>query len=184
VAPIWEDGHRPHPFDGPMMSRWIVPQDDTHTMFIEFRHASEKEGVTPTWWADRSVVLPGQLANGDSQEASQRRPGDYEAQVSQRPIAVHALEHLGATDRGVIMFRQQIRKGIRAVQAGEAPPGLCLKADAVIPTYCNDTIVRVPIAPTPEEDRQLMRATGRRLAESYLECPPSLGGVTVSAETT
>jgi phenylpropionate dioxygenase-like ring-hydroxylating dioxygenase large terminal subunit len=184
VAPIWEDGHRPHPFDGPMMSRWIVPQDDTHTMFIEFRHASEKEGVTPTWWADRSVVLPGQLANGDSQEASQRRPGDYEAQVSQRPIAVHALEHLGATDRGVIMFRQQIRKGIRAVQAGEAPPGLCLKADAVIPTYCNDTIVRVPIAPTPEEDRQLMRATGRRLAESYLESPPSLVGVTVSAETT
>jgi hypothetical protein len=179
VAPIWEDGHRPHPFDGPMMSRWIVPQDDTHTMFIEFRHVSEKEGVTPPWWADRSVMLPGQLPNGDSHEASQRRPGDYEAQVSQRPVAVHALEHLGATDRGVIMFRQQIRKGIRAVQAGEAPPGLCLKAGAVIPTYCNDTIVQVPIAPTPEEDRQLMRATGRSLAESYLERPPSLAGVTV-----
>jgi hypothetical protein len=172
VAPIWEDGHREHPFGGPMMSRWIVPQDDTHTMFIEFRHVSEADGVTPPWWADRSVMLPGQLPEGDSLEARQRRPGDYEAQVGQRPVAIHALEHLGATDRGVIMFRQQIRRGIRAVQNGETPQGLCREVGAVISTYCNDTIVRVPPAPTPEEDRQLMRATGRTLAERYLEHPP------------
>ena len=38
--------------------------------------------------------------------------------------------------------------------------------------YCNDTIVRVPPAPTAEEDQELMRATGRKLAESYLEHPP------------
>ena len=85
VAPIWEDGHREHPFGGPMMSRWIVPQDNTHTMFIEFRHVSETDGVTPAWWADRDVMLPGQLPEGASYEASQRRPGDYEAQVGQRP---------------------------------------------------------------------------------------------------
>jgi hypothetical protein len=109
VAPAWEDGPQVHPFNGPMMSRWIVPQDDTHTMFIEFRHVSETAGVTPSWWADRGVMLPGQLPEGDSYEASQRRPGDYEAQVGQRPIAIHGLEHLGATDRGVILFRQQIR---------------------------------------------------------------------------
>jgi hypothetical protein len=151
-----------------MMSRWIVPQDDTHTMFIELRHVSETDGATPAWWADREVMLPGQLPSGDSHEATQRRPGDYEAQVSQRPVAVHALEHLGATDRGVIMFRQQLRRGIRAVQAGQAPPELPRTAGAVIPTYCNDTVVHVPPAPSPEEDRQLMRATGRALAESYL----------------
>jgi len=176
VAPIWEDGHREHPFGGPMMSRWIVPQDDTHTMFIEFRHVSDAEGVTPGWWADRQVMLPGQLPEADSLEASQRRPGDYEAQVGQRPVAIHALEHLGATDRGVIMFRGQIRRGIRAVQAGEAPQGLSREAGAVMATYCNDTVVRVPPASTPEEDRQLMRAAGRRLAESYLEHPPLAAG--------
>jgi hypothetical protein len=88
--------------------------DDTNTMFIEFRHVNETAGATPAWWADRDVMLPGQLA-ADAYEASQRQPGDYEAQVSQRPIAVHGLEHLGATDRGVIMFRQQLRRGIRAV---------------------------------------------------------------------
>jgi hypothetical protein len=175
VAPIWEDGRREHGFGGPMMSRWIVPQDDTRTMFIELRHVSETEGVTPAWWADRTVMLPGPLPDGESLEATQRRPGDYEAQVGQRPVAIHALEHLGATDRGVITFRQQLRRGIRAVQAGATPQGLCRDGDASIPTYCNTTVVRVPAAATPEEDRQLTRVTGRRLAESYLARPPMAG---------
>src|SRR4030095_979595 len=72
VAPAWEDGQHVHPFNGPMMSRWIVPQDDTHTMFIEFRHVSETEGVTPSWWADRGVMLPGQLPASDFSEALSR----------------------------------------------------------------------------------------------------------------
>jgi phenylpropionate dioxygenase-like ring-hydroxylating dioxygenase large terminal subunit len=175
VAPIWEDGHQEHPFSGPMMSRWIVPLDNTNTMFVEFRHVSETEGVTPSWWADRSIMLPGQLA-ADSYEAGQRQPGDYEAQVSQRPIEIHALEHLGATDRGVTMFRQHIRRGVRAVQAGHDPKGLCRDAGVVIPTYCNDTIVPAPPAATPEADRQLLRETGRRLAEAYLKHPPLANG--------
>ena len=175
VAPIWENGRQEHPFSGPMMSRWIVPMDDTHTMFIEFRHLSETAGTTPAWWADRDVMLPGQLA-ASSHEASQQQPGDYEAQVSQRPIAIHGLEHLGVTDRGVIMFRQQLRRGIRAVQAGGTPDGLFREAGQIIPTYCNDTIVRVPPAPTAEEAQNLMRATGRKLAESYLAHPPLSAG--------
>src|SRR5262249_32489926 len=166
--------------DGPMWAGCIVPRDDPRTIFMELRPVSEREGVTPPWWADRSIMLPGQLPAADSHEACQRRPGDYEAQVGQRPVAIHALEHLGATDRGVIMFRQQIRRGIRAVKAGEAPQGLCRNAGAVIPTYCNDTVVDVPPGPTPEEDRQLMRATGQSLAESYLKHPPSTTGVPVA----
>src|SRR6266850_1175868 len=140
-------------------------------MLIEFRHMSETEEVTPSWFADCSIMLPGQFA-ADSYGASQRQPGDYEAQVGQRPIAIHAMEHLGATDRGVTMFRQHIRRGVRAVQAGGDPKGLCRNARAAIPTYCNDTIVPVPPAATPEADRQLLRETGRRLADAYLKHPP------------
>src|SRR5262245_36305181 len=118
VAPIWETGQQVHTFSGPFMSRWIVPLDDTNTMLIELRHVSETDGiVTPDWWADRSIQLPGQLPP-DTYEEAQRRPQDFEAQVSQRPIAVHGLEHLGATDRGVTIFRNQIRRGIKAVKAG------------------------------------------------------------------
>jgi hypothetical protein len=170
VAPIWEDGHQEHPFSGPMLSRWIVPVDDTNTLLIELRHVSETAGVTPGWWAD-SVMAPGQVA-ADSYEAGQRKPGDYEAQVSQRPIAVHGLEHLGATDRGVTMFRQLLRRSIRTAQDGRTPDGLSREADTMIGTYSNDTVVRVPPAATLEDDRQLMRATGRNLAESYLAHPP------------
>jgi nitrite reductase/ring-hydroxylating ferredoxin subunit len=172
VAPIWEDGHREHPFSGPMLSRWILPVDDTNTLLIELRHVSEMPGVTPRWWADK-VMAPGQLAT-DAYEASQRKPGDYEAQVSQRPIAIHGLEHLGVTDRGVTMFRQLLRHGIRAVQDGRTPHVLCQEAETIIGTYANDTVVRVPPAATAEDDRQLMRATGRKLAESYLAHPPLL----------
>jgi phenylpropionate dioxygenase-like ring-hydroxylating dioxygenase large terminal subunit len=172
VAPVWEDGQQAHPFSGPMMSRWIVPLDDTNTMLIELRHVSATEGVvTPDWWADRGTALPGQLA-ADTYEESQRRPQDFEAQVSQRPIAVHGLEHLGTTDRGISMFRNQIRRGIRAVKAGNDPVGLFRKGGGAIPTYCNDTVVRVPPARTAELDTKLLRETGRRLAESYIEVPP------------
>jgi hypothetical protein len=171
VGPIWEDGHREHSFSGPMMSRWIVPVDDTNTMFLEFRHVSETEGVTPAWWADRNIMLPGQLA-ADSYEAGQRQPGDYEAQVSQRPIAIHGLEHIGATDRGVMMFRNQTRRGIRAVQTGHDPTGLCRDAGVVIPAYCNDMVMRMLPDMDPAMDRQRMRETGRRLADGYLKAPP------------
>jgi len=170
VGPIWEDGHREHAFSGPMVSRWIVPQDDTNTMFIEFRHVGETEGVTPARWADRSIMLPGRLAAA-SYEAGQRRPGDYEAQVSQRPIAIHGLEDIGATDRGVMMFRNQTTRSIRAVQAGHDPAGLYRDGGVVIPTYCNDTVMRMPPDLDPAMDRQLMRQTGRRLADGYLKNP-------------
>lgn len=173
VSPIWEDGRREHPFSGPMMSRWIVPLDDTNTMFIEFRHVSETEGVTPEWWGDRSIMLPGQLA-ADSYEAGQRQPGDYEAQVSQRPVAIHGLEHPGATDRGVTMFRNLTRRSIRAVQTGHDPAGLSRDAGVVIPTYCNDTVTRLPPDRDSAIDRQRLRETGRRLAEGYLKHPPLL----------
>ena len=173
VAPIWENGQQAHPFSGPMMSRWIVPLDDTNTMLIELRHVSETTSGAPDWWGDRSVMLPGQLG-ADSYEESQRRPGDFEAQVSQRPIAVHGLEHLGTTDRGITMFRNQIRRGIGAVKTGGDPVGVFRDGGGVIPTYCNDTVVRVPLAATPELDKKLLRETGRRLAEGYIKAPPLL----------
>jgi hypothetical protein len=96
-----------------------------------------------------------------------------EAQVSQRPVCVHGLKHLGTTDRGISMFRQ----GIRAVKADSDPAALFRDAGAVIPTYCNDTIVRVPPARTPELDTKLMRETRRRLAEGYIEQSPLIAGL-------
>jgi phenylpropionate dioxygenase-like ring-hydroxylating dioxygenase large terminal subunit len=173
IAPIWETGDQEHGFSGPMVSRWVVPIDDTNTMFFELRHVSETEGITPAWLADRTTMVPAQLA-ADSYEAGQRQPGDYEAQVSQRRIAIHGLEHLGETDRGVLMFRKLMRRGIRAVQTSRCSVDSCLDAGVVIPTYCNDTVIRMAPDGDPNMDRQRMRETGQRLARSYLKDPPLL----------
>ncbi len=175
VAPIWEDGRRECGFSGPMMSRWIVALDDTNTMLIEFRHVGEEDGVTPAWWADRDIMLPGQVA-AESYREGQLRPGDFEAQVSQRPIARHGLEHLGATDRGVSMLRRQIMRGIRAAAAGDDPMGVIRDAAGTIPTYCNNTVVRLPPAADPIVDKAVMRQTGLKLARGYLKAPPLVNG--------
>ena len=175
VAPIWENGRQERAFSGPMMSRWLVPMDDTSTMFIELRHVSESDGETPAWWADRAQMLPGQVAM-DSYEEGQRHPGDYEAQVSQRPIAIHGLEHLSETDRGVSRFRRQMRRGIRAVRDGNDPAGLCREEGAVIATYCNNTVIRMPAAASEAADKKIMRDAGLKLAKTYLKAPPLLNG--------
>lgn len=79
-----------------------------------------------------------------------------------------------------MMFRNQTRRGIRAVQAGRDPAGLCRAAGAVIPTYCNHNVVRMPPDVDPAMDRQRMRQTGRRLAEGYLKDPPLLAFKAIS----
>jgi hypothetical protein len=51
-------------------------------------------------------------------------PGDYEAQVSQGPIASHATEHLASSDLGVAMLRRLLRKQLDRLQASQDPAGV------------------------------------------------------------
>jgi hypothetical protein len=53
-------------------------------------------------------------------------------------------------------------------------------AGAVIPTYCNDTVMRMPTQGNSAMDRQLMRETGRQLADGHLKDPPLLVSDTIS----
>src|SRR5262245_46411424 len=86
----------------PVIIRWAVPIDDTHTWNMELAQIDPSWGLTP-----EQVARPGFGQSDDRPyEERQRHPADYDAQSSQRPIAVHALEHLAATDRGVIMLRK------------------------------------------------------------------------------
>ena len=91
--------------------------------------------------------------------------------VSQRPIAIHGMEHLGATDRNITMFRKLIRNGIQAVQEGR-DPDILSREDKPMPTYCNDTVVYSPAVGNAEEDIKSMREIGRKLAEDYIKNPP------------
>jgi hypothetical protein len=102
-------------------------------------------------------------------------PGDYDAQTSIHwGVSRHGLEHLATTDRGILMLRNIVRRGIRAVQNGQDPEHVLWEEGQVIPTYATHTVKPVPEAPTPEAEAQLLHETGRQVAEGYLKDLSSL----------
>jgi hypothetical protein len=139
----------------PAATTWAVPLDDSHTMQIGFYRAPESQ-------EPRRGAGFGQDASR-TYEDRQRVPGDYDAQVSiHGGISRHGLEHLASTDRGVTMMRNMIRRGIRAVGAGEDLGYPILKNGAAVPTYSHDRVVPgiAPVA-TREADRRLLREVAR-----------------------
>lgn len=139
---------------------WDVPIDDTNTLHIGIMHL--REGERPD---SPDIDNAANFGMNDNRPYRERQllPGDYEAQVGQRPIAIHALETLGATDRGIAMLRRLVREGIRAVEQGDDPQGWERRPDEVIQTHSQNTVLRIPPAATDETDRELLRATGREI---------------------
>ena len=132
---------------------WVVPVDDTRCFSIGWSDI-DKELAIPgrTGYVDRQsrqgayVVGSGDVGQtgAPAYEERQRAPGDWDAWVSQGPVTLHSREHLGTTDRGVIMYRKLVRQGIRAVAEGNAPKGLRFEGTGERPTYCNNTVARIP----------------------------------------
>jgi hypothetical protein len=159
AAFIWEGGYAEKNFTRGSMIRWCVPVDDDSCLAIGFRLFNEQTdpngiGSQEQIGKDR-VDLIGQTGERPYEER-QRIPGDYDAQVSQRPIALHALEHLQGSDRGIAMMRRMIREGQQAVGDGEEPR--CVRAlpdGGAIPTYGNDSVIRIPQRPGADDDRLL-----------------------------
>src|SRR5580704_6435115 len=139
----------------PMATTWAVPLDDTHTMQIGFRRVPEGQELRRGSGFGQDASRP--------YEERQRVPGDYDAQVSiHGGTARHGLEHLAATDRGIIMMRNMIRRGIRAVGKGEELASPMLRNGSAVPTYSHDRVVSgIAPAPTLEEDRLLLRQVAR-----------------------
>ena len=96
-------------------------------------------------------------------EERQRVPGDYDAQASQRPIAVHAREHLVTSDGGVVLMRRVLRSAIRDFVAGRSPSVLATFSSGVVSTYSGDTVVDAPPQPGADDRAKLREVTGRVL---------------------
>jgi phenylpropionate dioxygenase-like ring-hydroxylating dioxygenase large terminal subunit len=144
---IWESADREKVFQRSAMLRWMLPVDDSHTLTIGWRFYRPE--LDPAGLGDASSVGKGKIDfMGQTGERSyaerQRQPGDYEVQVSQRPIAVHALENLASSDRGVSMLRRLIRQGIRRLPQENAPRELPLAGDGCVPSFCQDTVWPAP----------------------------------------
>jgi phenylpropionate dioxygenase-like ring-hydroxylating dioxygenase large terminal subunit len=115
---------RPHTESATLIG-WWVPVDDTHTIgfHIEACDPDDKEKIS-TFARAKEGRTAGTQEKHRSYEDTQRHPDDKEAQLSQRPIALHALERLGTTDRGVIMFRKLLRRAIKDIEEGRDPQNM------------------------------------------------------------
>jgi phenylpropionate dioxygenase-like ring-hydroxylating dioxygenase large terminal subunit len=147
----------------PQATTWAVPLDDTHTMQIGYQRAPEGREV-------RRGSGFGQDGKR-SYEERQRVPGDYDAQISiHGGVSRHGLEHLASNDRGIIMMRNMIRQGIRAVRNGDDLGYPILKNGAAVPTYSHDRVVPgIPAAPTPAEDKRLLREVARNVVAKTVQ---------------
>ncbi len=99
---------------------YCVPIDDTHQLGASIRWVPDGDPDSPS---GREQLAPGGRKN-TSYQYTQRRPDDKEAVEGQGPIALHGLEHLVSSDKGVLMYRAMLRKAIAAVEAGGDPKGI------------------------------------------------------------
>ncbi len=133
----------------PMPTRWRCATRSTGRR----RRPGRCRSTTPTRCRSAITARPRARSRGaapvsartasGSYEERQRVPGDYDAQVSiHGGMARHGLEHLASTDRGIIMMRNMIRRGIRAVaqRRGSRTIRSCTNG-AAVPTYSHDRVV-------------------------------------------
>ncbi len=165
LAPTFETGEEPKTFSRPMQTLWAVPLDDTHTMNIGYNHYDLNNPPDPQKYIAGTDF--GQMPDRPYRER-QLLPGDYDAQVSMGPTAVHAREHLASTDAGVSLFRRLVKRGIRDVEDGGDPIPAPQREKGSIRTYAHDTIQRIPASKNIKDDKTLLQKVGTEVTEKIL----------------
>jgi len=169
---VWEAADRRKVMQRVAFTRWMVPIDDTHTQIIGWRYFSDD--LDPQKLGDKSKIgkqsidFIGQTEEERSYDERQKRPGDYEVLVSQRPVAVHAMENLATSDQGVTMLRGLIRRGIRAVAGGASTAPYPVRNDGLVATFCQDTVWPMPPVTDEATERAALGQFGKRVADTVL----------------
>jgi len=181
-AYLFEDGAQRRLFHRVHMARWYVPVDDTHSiiygwrMFGRIADPKDKGDESRLGW-DSMDFLDGQVGNRPH-EVAQRGPGDWEIVSSQRPIAIHSLEHPMESDIGVYLYRKMLREALRGNRAAAVPAQMHARARQGLQSYCytQNTILSIPRRSNEDEDRALIKRVGRALIEIAQACdiyPPA-----------
>src|SRR5215469_743189 len=102
---------------------WRVPIDDEHTLHVAwFNDAVPGDGPfeqarIPYWHGPITDPATGRLITSHIMNQ------DFVAWMGQGAIADRTKEHLGESDRGVILLRKRLLEDIEAVAAGRDPKG-------------------------------------------------------------
>jgi nitrite reductase/ring-hydroxylating ferredoxin subunit len=153
------------------LTRWVVPIDDENSFYTGLTHVNER--TDPDGNRDRSLYgvdkmnFIGQTADRPYEER-QMQPGDYDALVSQGAIADRNNEHLGTTDRGIVMFRRMLKGAIDAVQNEQIPELPRLYEHGPVRTYNYDLVFQLP-SQSNIGDLEALREFGRRATQVVIE---------------
>src|SRR5437762_9948653 len=108
-----------------------TPIDDGHTLHITVGISQPREGEEPTLtvrdapWAhpDGSIIVDGVINQDYMAWITQGRTG-----IGEPGITPRHLEHLGVSDRGIILYREMLMDAVNAMERGEDPPALVYDA--------------------------------------------------------
>ena len=163
------DGRSTKYFGRPSFTRWVVPVDNENTRVLAWANFGDRsDAQREDWMTPRMIeVIEGAEPRDRPRAEALRKPGDYEAFVSQGRITRHAAEHLGTSDKGVALFRRRLRDDIRALAGGSRPYQRSDHVEAPIPTYAGDNVLRIP-PQAGTDDTALIRDVARKVARSIL----------------
>lgn len=125
IPNLHESGEIPKHHDRCTDCSWVIPIDNEHLTAFSIVAWPLRNGKPRTDWRPgsdtKSDIRPGSSNLPRPYEQRQRFPDDLEAQEGQRPIAIHALENLGRSDRGIVMLRHLLHEQVKTVQSGHDP---------------------------------------------------------------
>jgi hypothetical protein len=98
---------------------WVLPIDD-HSFRIYVVGRVKEQGEL----VKMRSRLNGKLWEHLTEEEHQKFPGDYEAMVSQGPIAKHSEEYLVSSDGGIVKLRRLLKQQLKAIEEGKDPAGV------------------------------------------------------------
>jgi nitrite reductase/ring-hydroxylating ferredoxin subunit len=152
-------------------TRWVTPYDDHNSVYIGVAHlnpVTNPEGrITEDMFGVGKRNSIGQTPDRPYEER-QREPGDYDAVVTQGVVANRANEHLGTTDRGIVLLRRMLHKAIAAVHDGTNPTTPRLASNGPTPTYTHAAVIRLP-SETSLGDFKALERFGREAAQIVIE---------------
>ena len=196
-----EDGSARKHFSRFHIIRWTVPVDDENSKMIgwrvmgpgiDSRGVGRKELVgyetidflegqvslrRPERFDGYSLTdlppIPDNHRTRSNYKAAQYAPGDYEAIISQRPIAIHALEHPTKFDAGLYAFRKMLRDALRGSNPAAGGDGFAewlRELNGKPNSYCCGNVFDIPEAESVEEEvknrRKVLREVVALLTES------------------
>lgn len=154
-----------------LLTRWVVPLDDENCIYIGVNHLNNFTNpsgrMKPEYFGVDRMGLIGQTPDRPYRER-QLEPGDYDALVGQGVIANRKAEHLGTTDRGVVMFRRMLARGIEAIEKGEMPALPRTSGGGPVRTYTHELIFDLPSQSTIN-DLSSLATFGRRAASIVID---------------